>query len=176
MAQNDELLQVWAQGVFSDLGSPTNTSVSTISGYAVQPSTLGRLNDYLVTCFSGSGYTGAGSTNYQIGPFISPTELAVVNAMYLVSFYNNAAMATMGVGSNTIPWQNLKEGDSSITRVNAASIGAQYREMAKDAQTQLQYLANTYRSSSSSIPRDVEYLNPSYCWGDNSNASYTGPA
>ncbi len=160
MAQNDELLMPWASGVFDSLGQPANTSTSTISGYAVQPSTIGRLNDYLSTCFSGSGYTGAGSTNYQIGPCITSAELAVVNAMYLVSYYNNLAQASMGLGGTSIPWTALAEGDSKIARVNAANLGKEYREMSKTAQEQLQYIANAYRNGGASVARSIDYYNP----------------
>ncbi len=177
MAQADEIIQVWASGVFDDLGQPANTSTSTISGYAVQVSTLGKLNNLLTTCFSGSGYTGAGSSNYQIGPSVTNTELAIINQMYLVSYFANLAQATMGIGGNTIPWLNLSEGDSKIGRVNAASIGAQYMAASKEANVQLQYLANAYRNGSAGVARSVDYLNPSYgvYVGGNGGQSYTGP-
>lgn len=173
MAQNDELLMPWASGVWLDLGGPSNTTTSTISGYAVQPSTIGRLNDYLTTCFTGSGYAGTGTSNFQIGPWISPTELAIVQAMYLVSYYSNLAQASMGVGGNSIPWTALAEGDSRISRVNAANLGKEYREMSKTAFEQLNYLANAYRNGSAGVPRSVDFFNPPALeWGN----SYTGPA
>lgn len=174
MAQNDELLQPWATGVWLDLGSPVNISVSTISGYAVQPATLGRLNDFIGTCFSGSGYTGAGSTNYQIGPSITSAELAIINQLYLVSYYNNLAQANMGVGGNNIPWLALAEGDSKIGRVNAANIGREYREMSKTAFGEMWNLINAYRGNAEggNIPRSVAFLNPALpAWGQ----SYTWP-
>lgn len=153
------LIQNWATGIWVDLGQPTNTTPSTISGYAIQPSTLGKLNNLLGTCFSGSGYTGAGSVNYQIGPFVTNTELAVIEQMYRVSYYNNVAQATMGIGGSTIPWTRIREGDSMIDRTNAANLGVQYREMAKEAASQLNYLANAYRSNSAggNMPRTVDY-------------------
>lgn len=174
MAQNDELLQPWATGVWQDLDGPATVAVSTISGYAVQPNTLGRLNSLAGTCFSGSGYTGVGTTNYQIGPWVTNTELAIIGQMYLVSYYNNLVQATMGVGGTTIPWLAIAEGDSKIGRVNAASIGAQYREAAKDAYAQLWNLVNSYRTNSAggSIPRSVDYLNlVGPTWGE----TYTWP-
>ena len=159
MAQNDELLQVWAVGVFTDIGSPSNTSVSTISGYAVQPSTLGKLNNLVTTCFSGSGYAGTGTSNYQIGPFVTPSELSLIAQMYLVSYYNNLAQASLGIGGNGIPWTRIREADSSIERANPANLGKEYREMARTAAEQLWQLANAYRGSQGgSIPRDVQYL------------------
>lgn len=167
MAQNDEVLQVWATGVWLDLFSPTNTTVSTISGYAVQPSTLGRLNNLVMTCFTGSGYAGTGTSNYQIGPYVTSAELTLIGQMYLVSYYNGLAQASMGMGGNGIPWVALAEGDSKIARANPANLGKEYREMARTAAEQLAYLANAYRSSQGgSVPRDVEYLSIGYAnWG-----------
>ncbi len=161
MAQNDELLFPWSTGLWQDLGMPTNVAVSTISGYAIQPNTLGKVNSLLSTCFSGSGYTGAGTTNYQIGPWVSPAVLGVIGQLYLVSYYNNLAQAAMGLGGNALPWTQLREGDSSIARVNAALIGAQYRQMSKDAYTELWNLVNAFRGSEGgNIPRSVDYFNP----------------
>lgn len=174
MAQNDEVLQVWAQGVFSDMGSPANTSVSTISGYAVQPSTLGKLNNLAMTCFSGSGYAGTGTSSYQIGPYISNAELSLVAQMYLVSYYNNLAQASMGLGGNGIPWTRLRESDSSIERANPANLGKEYREMSRVAAEQLWALVSAYRGSQGgSVGRDVEYLSIGYTnWGQGYTWAY----
>ena len=169
-----DLIGIWSTGFWqNDLSAPTQLAASTISGYATQPSTLGRLNNLVSTCFSGSGYTGAGTTNYQASPPLTNTELVIIGTMFLVSYYNGLAFSTMGVGGSTIPWLNIAEGDSKIGRVNAASIGAQYKEMSKDAQNQLWQQANAYRSSNGgNLGRDVEYLsiaNPT--WGP----SFYGP-
>lgn len=172
MAQNDELLQVWATGLFTDLGSPSNTSTSTISGYAVQPNTLGKVNSLLSTCFSGSGYTGAGTSNYQIGPYVDPAVLGVIGQLYLVSYYNNLAQASMGMGGNALPWTSLAEGDSRISRVNAANLGKEYREMSKTAYDQLWNLVSAYRSSEGGdLARSVAYYNPPIGLG---NTTYNG--
>lgn len=172
MVQN-LLLQEWATGIWADLGGPTNTSTSTISGYAIQPSTLGRLNSLINTCFSGSGYTGAGTTNFQIGPGVSESELGIIGAMYLVSYYNNLAQATMGIGGSTIPWVQLREGDSTITRANAAYIGKEYRELSRDSTERLNFLVNAYRGSEGgNVGRTVDYPSEVYpTWG----SSYLGP-
>ncbi len=161
MAQNDELLQVWATGLWTDLGGPPNISVSTISGYAVQPGTLGRLNSLVTACFTGSGYAGTGTSNYQIGPYADGAILGIIGQLYLVSYYNNLAMASMGQGATALPWTRLREGDSQIDRVNAANIGKEYREMSKTAYEQLWNLVNAYRGSEGgSIARSVDYYNP----------------
>lgn len=175
---NNTFIGEWSLGVWTDLGSPSNVTATTISGYAIQPSTLGRLNSLAGTCFSGSGYTGGASSNFQIGPFVDQEVLGIIGQLYLVSYYNNLAQATMGVGNSTIPWTNLREGDSSIARVNAATIGAQYRQMSKDAYTELWNLVNAFRGSQGgSIARSVDFPNPPIgpYWGGNGGQSFTGP-
>lgn len=174
MVQN-LLLQDWATGLWVDIGQPSNVAVTTISGYAIQPGTLGKLNSLIGTCFSGSGYAGTtGTANFQIGPWIADTELAIIGQMYLVSYYRSLAQATMGVGGNTIPWSMLREGDSTIQRSSPVNIGKEYREMAKDANEQLNYLVTAYSANSqgASVPRTVDYPSEVYpTWGP----SYIGP-
>ncbi len=165
MCACNTLIGNWSVNVWEDLGSPPNVTPTTISGYAIQPNTLGRLNSLIMTCYQGSGYTGAamgmGSVNFDVSPDLTNTELAVIGAMYLVSYYNNLAQATMGVGACTIPWTQIKEGDSSITRAQPANIGKVYSEMSKEAQVQLRQLVNAYRGSAGgSISRSVDYFNP----------------
>lgn len=159
MLEGAPLIGSWSSGVWLDLGSPSNTSASTISGYAIQPSTLGRLNDLIGTCYYGSGYTGVGTMDYQAAPPLTNTELSLIGLMYQVSFYNTLAMATMGMGGNTIPWTMIAEGDSRIARANPANIGKEYREMSRTAAEQLNYLVCAYRANvqGSSTPRSVDY-------------------
>ena len=153
------LIGEWSSGVWSDLGMPPNLSALTISGYATSPSTLGRLNNYIGTCYSGSGYSGYGSFDYDVVPDLSSNELAIVDAMYRVSYYNSLASNTMGYGGDSIPWVSIGEGDTKATRANAAAIGATYVKAALDAQNALKYLVNVYitQSQGGNTPRDVEY-------------------
>lgn len=172
--ENNVFIGQWAMGVWTDLGSPSNTAVTTISGYAIQPSTLGKVNSLLSTCFSGSGYTGGATTNFQIGPYVDESVLGVIGQLYLVSYYSNLAQASMGIGGNGIPWTRLREGDSTIERANPANLGKEYREMSKDAYAQLWNLVNAYRSDAGGgIGRSVDYYNPTvgpYSYGYNVGA------
>lgn len=164
------LIGSWGSGLWLELGSPTTTTPSTISGYAVQESTLGRLNSLLGTCFSGSGYLGTGTSNYQIGPFVTNTELSVIGAMYMVSYYRNLAQSMMGVTAAGLPWTSIKEGDSTIQRANGANIGEIYLKEAKTASDQLKYLTDAYRTNAQggSIARAIDFYNlvgPTYSAG-----------
>lgn len=156
------LIGQWSSGIWETLGSPTSLSALTISGYATQVSTLGRLNSFIGMCYSGSGYAGTGTFNNDVVPDFTNTELAIIEQMYLGSYYSNLATATMGMDALSLPWTSLREGDSSIQRINGATVGKEYREMAKDANARLNYLVNSYlvNSQGAGMARQVSYLNP----------------
>jgi len=156
---SSDFIGLWSTGLWIDLGSPANLSALTISGYACQPNTIGRLNTYISTCYSGSGYTGAGSVNYDVTPQLFAAEMAIVGAMFVTSYYSSLSQATMGVGGSTIPWQSVREGDGVVTQVNAASIGKVYMDMSVEANRVLRQLVNQYVENvqNSNVPRDVSY-------------------
>lgn len=144
--------------MWQDLGSPDGVSALTISGYAVQTSTLGKLNNLLGTCFSGSGWMGTGAP-FDVAPAYHNAELAIVEGLFRVGYYSQLATTMMGVSQATVGWTSLAEGDSRISRANTAYLGKEYREMAKDAQATLNYLANAYATDRWG-PGSVDYLNP----------------
>lgn len=176
-----ELIGIWAYSLWADLGEPDCLNPLTISGYALQPNVLGLLNLRLQTCFRASGATGNGSVNYTVVPELGAAELALIDSMYRISYYNNVAMSTMGQGGDSIPWVALKEGDSSIARASPVNIGKEYREMAKDERANLSYNINAYINTvqEAGTPRAVNYLNPpSYLanyYGGGAGVYYNGP-
>lgn len=155
------LIGEWSSGIWVSLGGPPTLSALTISGFASQPNTLGTLNARLDRCFRGTGEGGTGYA-YASEPPLTNAELAIVEGIFLVSWYNQLAFATMGAGGSTIPWVRLREGDSLIDRSNPANIGEQYREMSKSANEQLNYLVNAYITNSGPSFGGVDYLNPGY--------------
>lgn len=136
-------------------------SALTISGYVCSPSTLGQLNTFIGTCYSGSGFSGPGTVDYDVVPDIDQQELAIIGQMYTVSYFNNLAQSTMGYGGDSIPYQSLAEGDTKMSRVNAASIGAVYLKSAMDATNNLKYMINVYiqQVQNGDKPRQVLYPN-----------------
>lgn len=163
MTTGSALIGTWASGVWQDLGSPSALSALTISGYAIQPSTLGRLNVLIGTCYQSTGHLVTG-TIFNSVPDLTNTELSLIEGLFRVSYYNQLAMAMMGSTQAGIGWESIKEGDTTIRRGSPTNIGKEYREMAKDTQVILNRLVNAYHTEiqSSSTPRDVAFLNPSY--------------
>jgi hypothetical protein len=155
---SNTLIGEWASGIWSSLGSPPNLSSLTLSGYAVQPNTLGTLNARLGTCYSGVG-TGAA---YDASPDLTNKELAIVEGLFLVSWYNQLAFSNMGYGGTSVPWTRLREGDETIERGNPVNIGKEYGEMSKQASLTLNYLVNAYVDNDRGTSATVDYLNPAY--------------
>lgn len=162
MCASNTLIGIWATGIWTDLGSVSNISALTISGFAVQPNTLGQLSIKITECYSG---VGTGGYFYDASPDLTVNELALIEGMFLINWYNQLAFSTMGAGGSSIPWRRIREGDESIDRESAANIGEQYREMAKDAKAQLDLLTNAYNDGLRGTSRSVDFLNPPYPYG-----------
>ncbi len=161
---SNTLIGMWASGIWQvDLGASPYVSALTISGFAIQPSTLGLLNSYLGLCFSGSGYSGAGSVNYDVVPDIGQEELAIVEQLYLISYYNSLANATMGQGGDNVgglPYTTIRDdGGLALGRANPAAIGLAYISQAKEAVANMRYLVNNYINNvqGANTPRSVSY-------------------
>lgn len=164
----------WSTGLWLSLGSPANVSALTISGFATSPNTIGFLNTRLSLCFSGSGFTGYPSFDYDVVPDYSQSDMNIIGCFYLVGYWNALAAASMGAGGVNTPWQSLREGDSVVTRGNVAAIGKVYADLAKTANDQLNYEINSYVRfvQGGETPRQVAWasiVNPT--WG----GPYGGP-
>lgn len=167
------LIGVWASGFWQELGSPASLSALTLSGYACTPETIGRLNNLIGTCYFPSGASGDSGIigyNFDVAPNLTLQEVALIGAMYLVSYYMGLAQASMGAGgiiaitNGGTPVQSIKEGDSQITWANVAGIGRNYVELAKQAKLDLNYLVNAYinNTQGGNTPRSIAYLNALY--------------
>ncbi len=173
---SNTLIGLFATGVWLNLGSPSSTSALAISGFVTQPYTLGTLNARIGTCFNSSGFMGTGVV-FDTTPDITYSELAIVDALFRVTYYAQLATATMGVGGSSVPAQQLREGDSVIQFANIANLGEQYRESVKDWNTNLSYIINAYLSQSSNA-LSVDFYNPGGPWqfpyGNGAGVSYGG--
>lgn len=150
---------LFSSGLYLDLGSPTDLSVSSISGWVTQPQTIGKLNSYISTCFQPTGYTGAGSWNNDVTPDLGNEEYAILAAMYNVSYYNQLVRKLAGAGGTQRILQSTSEGDSKVTFVSNADLARIYIDNAKEATKTLNYLVNNYNVNiaENSAPRSVDH-------------------
>ena len=86
-------------------------------------------------------------TVFDVYPPITNRQLALVDGMFRVNWYSQLATAMMGLSQDGIGWQQIKEADSSISRPATTNLGKEYRELARQTQEQLNYLANSYAIS-----------------------------
>ncbi len=156
---SNALIGAFAQGMWDNLGQPDCLNLLTISGYVLQPDTLGWLNATIGSCYMATGATGMGSLNYDVSPDLGTQELAILGARYEVTYYKHLSMAMMGTNPGNMPVLSVREGDSNISVGNPINVGKEYREMAKDANERLNYLVGSYLSQGTG-PRSVDYLNP----------------
>jgi hypothetical protein len=149
----------FSTGLWLDLGQPTDLSALSISGWVTQPQTLGRLNSYVGTCYTGIGYTGSNSWDYDVGPDLTNGDYSILGQMFMVTYYNQLVRKCAGAGGTQKIVQSLAEGDSRVQYVNAADLARVYTENVKEATKTLNYLVNTYNTNSQGAydPRSVNY-------------------
>lgn len=123
-----DYIQTLASGIWDDIGQPTATSVSYISGWLVSDANLGKLNNALNSCYS--GVSGC------VDPIISGDEQAIYKDIYLISYYGRQAAAFLGAaGVDT--WLEIKDDVSSIKRQNKNELSKSFIALQKQTQEDL---------------------------------------
>lgn len=146
-----------ATGIWvNSLGQPTSVSALTISGYFAQDYVVGQLNAKISTCYSGSN-AGSG-VNWAICPDLSDSELAILGYIYLSTYWTQKVASAAGAGGVSDTFTVLREGDSTIQRTSSAELMKIYKDMARQANEQLNYLTNEYirNGQGSVLPRSVD--------------------
>lgn len=141
----------------NNLNSPTSVSALTISGWFAQDYVVGQLNAKISTCYSGSN-NGSGN-NWAICPDADGGTLAILGAMYLVTYWDGKIAGAAGAGGVSDTWISLREGDSDLRRTSPAELMKVYSAMSKQANERLTYLTNEYirNSQGAALPRSVEF-------------------
>ena len=129
----------FASGVWVDLGSPSNVSIVSISGWSEV--NIGGLNIKIDTSFSISGD--------DFSPSFGTTESSIYEQMYKIQYFEQRTYeAINGIfDESTMDWSNLSEGDSKITRTNRGELLKLYRGMQRDAQLELDKCVGYYKSN-----------------------------
>lgn len=151
---------LWATGMWTNLGQPPDVSAQTISGWVVQPYTVGTFNTLTNQCFS--PVSGA-----FVCPELDDAEFGVLGAMYAVQFWNYRAQAMAGAGGVDTTWSRLSEGDSTIQRASPGELMKVYAAMARDAQLNLRFVIASYNDyvQNGSMPNSVLYPTIVNDWG-----------
>jgi hypothetical protein len=133
--------------VYRELDYPPDYTTARISGWFLDSSNIGQLNNLIGTNYVPSVLTdtNGGITGYSITPAISGNELGVYKMLFNYNYYFHLAR-TVAISATRAgqDWISMQEGDSKITRVNKNEISKNLRGLAKDAKETLDKAVKMY--------------------------------
>ncbi len=133
--------------VYYDLGEPIDYTPTRLTAWFVDNSNLGKLNNLIGTHFSGVAYTNSENiiTGYGINPEPNNDQLSIYKLIFDCNFLKNQsrhlAKSSATIGND---WTTLKEGDSTITKINKNEISKNFRGLSQDCQAELDKAVKMY--------------------------------
>ncbi len=147
MTTQSYTLTYFINNIYNELGEPSDYSPQKISSWILDNANLGKLNNLIGTCFSGVAYTNdcENVTGYGIEPAIRNDQLAIYKMLFDYEYFRGEAR-NMAKSSATIgnDWTNLREGDSSITKINKNEISKNFRALSRDSKEDLDKAVKLY--------------------------------
>lgn len=136
----------------NSLNQPANISSLTISGWFAQDYVVGQLNAKISTCYSGV-------SGWAICPSLDSSELAILGAMYLTTYWGQQVAGAVGAGGTNL-FTSAADGDRRFTKTSVSELMKIYKDMARQANEQLNYLTNEYirNGQGANLPRSIDYL------------------
>ena len=172
MAATSENLSYLISSIWDAIGNPPEYSLAYISGWVFDQSNVGRLNNLIDTCFAVSRYTGVSgvTTGIYISPELNPEEQSIYKLIFDVFYYQKQSKAVMSGAGGLTAWQSLREGDTTIVRVNRSEMAKTYRALGLDSRKALEdevrkYLRN--QGVPAQVAGDDDEIQPYYHRGDN---------
>jgi hypothetical protein len=147
------------QSVYEEIGEQAGYSQEYLANWFAGNINLGKLNNLIDTCFSGTYSTGIYGEvlSYDIEPDLGQQEMAIYKKIFEIDYYNKTARTVLNGAAGILAgqdWITLKEGDSSITRSNRNEVARTYKTMSKDATEELNRMVNSYLKFKS-LPQQV---------------------
>ena len=147
MTTQNYSISSFINGVYDDLGNPTDYPPEKITAWFLDNANIGKLNNLIGTCFSGVAFTNdcGNITGYGIEPAIKNDQLAIYKMLFDYEYFKNEARS-IAKSSATFgnDWTNLREGDSSITKINKNEISKNFRALSRDAKEDLDKAVKYY--------------------------------
>jgi hypothetical protein len=149
--QYPKWLNDFVNNVSSDLGDRDDYSSTYLIGWFLDPANLGYLNNQIDGCYEVTPYlSNAGKvTGIGIEPQLGNQEQSIYKANFDTFFYGREAKMALSGSYNIGAWTTLKEGNSTITRVNRSELARTYQGFRKDAQDNANNLVKQYLKSKS---------------------------
>lgn len=140
-------LSQFIHNVYEDLGNPSSYSISRLSGWFLDDSNIGKLNNLIGTQISGICLKDGGNniTGYNLSPEPNNDQYAIYKMLFDYEYYKNearlSAQSSLIIGDD---WVSMGEGDSRITRVNKNEVSKNFRALAKDSKEDLDKSVKMY--------------------------------
>lgn len=137
----------FVNNIYAELDEPSDYSLARISGWFLDSSNVGNLNNLIGTSYKPYAFPDASGriTGFGIVPAVSGNELGIFKLLFEYNYYYRlsryTATSIMTVGQD---WINLQEGDSKITRINYNEVSKNLRGLAKDAKETLDKAVKMY--------------------------------
>lgn len=142
-----EYFTKFVYGVYNDLGEPEDYSIAKISAWFLDNANVGKLNNLIGTQISGVAYKDSYGvvTGYDLTPNPSNDQLAIYKMIFDCNYFKNQsknlARSATTIGND---WTDLREGDSSIKKINKNEISKNFRGLAQDCQLELSKTVKMY--------------------------------
>jgi len=136
------------RSVHEEIGEQAGYSYEYLAYWFADNTNLGKLNSLIGTCYSATYSTGQYGelVSYAINPEISFEELSIYVKIFELDLYNkqirniNQGNASYAASN----WISLKEGNSSISKINKKDITKSYKLMVKNTKKELDGLVSSY--------------------------------
>jgi hypothetical protein len=142
-----EYFTKFVYGVYNDLGEPIDYTIAKISAWFLDNANVGKLNNLIGTQISGVGYKDNYGvvTGYDLVPNPTNDQLAIYKMIFDCDYFKNQsknlARSATTIGND---WTDLREGDSSIKKINKNEISKNFRGLAQDCQAELNKTVKMY--------------------------------
>jgi hypothetical protein len=137
----------FVNNIYTELDQPSDYSKARISGWFLDSANVGQLNNLIGTSYQPTAFrdTSGNMTGFGIVPIVSGNELGIFKLLFEYNYYYRlsryTATSVMTVGQD---WVSMREGDSSITRINYNEVSKNLRGLAKDAKESLDKAVKMY--------------------------------
>jgi hypothetical protein len=168
--QTKKWLSDFANSLCVDLANSDYTE-EYLLGWFLDPSNVGALNNQIDACYSTVAYKDSAGrcTGICIEPEMGPAEMALFRLNFDYFYFGREAKRALQGSYSSSSWTTLKEGDSSITKVNKSDLARTFNMMMKDTDQKrkdmtFEYLRNTARPQSVEGQDTVpgSYYSPDY--------------
>ena len=132
-----------ASSIMSELANPTDISVGYVSGWITSSGgMLGEIN-FRLSIYT--YLTGDGPTIENFGD----QEEAIAHLFFKRDYYEKRSLAALT--ASTIPWTNIKDGDSSITRESSVAISKAFGALYKSSDDQAKIAVANWKTSNTNL-------------------------